>query len=408
VLTDLFETFPQITKAVEPASRICELLERPSLIEKDPKVPVSGCEDKVVHGSIVFDKVCFSYPSRLDSRVLQGLSFDVKSGEVVALVGATGSGKSTVMALLMRFYKPNDGRILLDGNALESYDVHWLRRQIGIVAQEPLLFGTTIRENLMYGVTGQRIDDEGLLADCKRANVQEFIEQLPEGLSTEVGERGVQLSGGQKQRIAIARALLKRPHLLLLDEATSALDLESEKVVQHALDEVMRASMCTTIVIAHRLQTIQSVQRIIVLGDGVKQEEGSPRSLADTSNGLYARLMKIQDSSAPMPLELQNGANGDQDSDGDYKPSSAYSDRLKAQITRLETEWAKFGSAPATTPIGDIIGELKATAAELDSADLKEKRPSKSGSPYTSVLSPIGTLKPPPLKISPTNKCNGI
>lgn len=317
VLTDLFDTLPEIAKAGKPASRICELLERPSVIEASAFVEQLSAASLVTSGAfapevspsaraarsvgfVEFDDVHFAYPSRKDIKVLQGLSFTATGGEVVALVGATGCGKSTIMYLLLRFYNPSSGRITLDGRAIDSYNVHWLRRQIGVVPQEPMLFGTSIRENLLYGAgapagAGAAVDDERLREMCLLAHAWEFIEKLPEGLSTEVGERGVQLSGGQKQRLAIARAVLTRPKVLLLDEATSALDVNSEQVVQRALDEVIRASSCTTIVIAHRLATVQNASKIVVLADGQVREVGPPRELAALPGGIYARMLRLPD-----------------------------------------------------------------------------------------------------------------
>lgn len=323
VLTDLFDTLPEIAKAGRPASRICNLLEQRSSIETDPFVehtPVAAsAPDSFAPGStpaanggdsnggVEFDDVRFAYPARREIQVLRGLSFTAKGGEVLALVGETGCGKSTVVNLLLRFYAPLSGRITFEGRPIEDYNVHWLRRQIGVVAQEPLLFGTSIRENLLYGASTpepdtEPHDDEWLHRVCVLANAWEFIRQLPEGLSTEVGERGVQLSGGQKQRLAIARAIVKRPKVLLLDEATSALDVESEQVVQGALDEVIRASSCTTIVIAHRLATIRNASKIVVISEGVVQEEGSPRALAELPGGLYARMLRLQDSFSHSPV----------------------------------------------------------------------------------------------------------
>lgn len=313
VLTDLLDTLPEIAKADRPAARLCELLQRPSLVEPDsahtgavpvtPTSPSTGSSPSAARGlsgcNVQFEDVHFSYASRQNLKVLRGLSFTAKGGEVVALVGVTGCGKSTITYLLLRFYLPERGTIFFDGRPLSEYHAHWLRHQVGVVAQEPMLFGTSIRENLLYGLQAldtahTAIEDGALREICELANAWEFISQLPEGLSTEVGERGVQLSGGQKQRIAIARALLKRPRVLLLDEATSALDVESERVVQGALDEVIRASTCTTIVIAHRLATIQNAAKIVVIAEGVAQEVGSPQELAELPDGHYARMLRTQ------------------------------------------------------------------------------------------------------------------
>jgi len=312
VLLDLFDTMPEIAKGGKPASRICELLERRPSIEAWPWQDSPSREgwyaSKTGKSQIQFNGVHFSYTGR-NVEVLKGLRFEAKGGEVVALVGVTGCGKSTIMHLLLRFYSPTSGQIILDGRPLSDYEPHALRSQIGVVSQEPVLFGTSIRENLVYGAPalglGTFTDDE-LRELCLLANAWEFIEQLPEGLSTEVGERGVQLSGGQKQRIAIARAMVKRPRVLLLDEATSALDVESEQVVQRALDEVIRSSACTTLVIAHRLATVRTASKIVVISGGIVAEEGTPRDLAARPKGLYARLLKAQSQS----LCGSNGSNG--------------------------------------------------------------------------------------------------
>jgi len=315
VLTDLFETLPEIAKVGKPVSRICELLERHPRIEMEVDALKQPSYEQNPDGKngyysdfsemtpsasgIEFAEVHFSYPSRAEASILGGLSFVAAPGEVLAVVGATGCGKSTIVNLLMRFYTPAQGCIFFNGRPIESYNIHWLRRQMGIVAQEPLLFATSIRANLLYscisvGVTSPEVDDGELVRVCQLANAWEFIQKLPEGLSTEVGERGVQLSGGQKQRIAIARAVLKKPKVCVLDEATSALDVESEEAVQQALDKVIRASDCTTIVITHRLASVLSVAKVIVVAGGVVCEEGTPRDLMVRPDGVFARMVRKQ------------------------------------------------------------------------------------------------------------------
>ncbi|CAK0869599.1 unnamed protein product [Prorocentrum cordatum] len=364
VLTDLFDTLPEIAAAGPPAARICDLLERPSSIEPGlivgremeaghpalasgagvPRATGGAGAVCSLEGGVEFEDVHFSYSSRRDLQVLRGLSFVAHAGEVVGLVGATGCGKSTITYLLLRFYSPAKGRISLDGRPVEEYDVHWLRQQIGVVAQDSLLFGTSIRQNLLYGVElcdNVGVDDQQLQGVLEQANAWDFIRRMPEGLSTEVGERGVQLSGGQKQRIAIARAVLKRPKVLLLDEATSALDMESEKVVQQALEEVIRASCCTTIMIAHRLATVQSATKIMVLAEGAIREEGPPRELAKRPGGLYARMLQAAAgeqgpphapaSAGSVPPNGTNGAHPPDDApDADGRPAAAEGLRLRA------------------------------------------------------------------------------
>lgn len=219
----------------------------------------------------------------------------VTSLQTVALVGESGSGKSTVIALLERFYDPDSGAIFLDGVNLQTLKLSWLRQQIGLVGQEPVLFNDTIRANIAYG-NEEQVTEEEIIAVAEAANAHRFISSLPHGYDTSVGERGVQLSGGQKQRIAIARAILKNPKLLLLDEATSALDAESERVVQEALDRVTIGR--TTVVVAHRLLTITAAHKISVIKNGVVAEEGRHEQLLRLPGGAYASLVALQSSSS--------------------------------------------------------------------------------------------------------------
>jgi ATP-binding cassette, subfamily B (MDR/TAP), member 1 len=206
-------------------------------------------------------------------------------------VGESGSGKSTVIALLERFYNPDSGTILLDGVEIKSLKISWLRSQMGLVSQEPVLFNDTIRTNIAYG-KHREISEEELIKVAKAANAHEFISSLPQGYDTTVGERGVQLSGGQKQREAIARAIMKDPTILLLDEATSALDAESERIVQDALDNVMVGR--TTVIVAHRLSTIKGADIIAVLKDGAIAEKGRHEALMNIKDGVYASLVELR------------------------------------------------------------------------------------------------------------------
>jgi len=215
--------------------------------------------------------------------------------QTVALVGESGSGKSTVISLLERFYNPDSGAISLDGVEIKSLKVNWLRDQMGLVGQEPVLFNDTIRANIAYGKHGE-VTEEELIKVAKAANAHEFISSLPQGYDTTVGERGVQLSGGQKQRVAIARAILKDPRILLLDEATSALDAESERIVQDALDNVMVGK--TTIIVAHRLSTIKNADVIAVLKDGKIVEKGGHEMLMGIKDGFYASLVELHSASS--------------------------------------------------------------------------------------------------------------
>ena len=215
--------------------------------------------------------------------------------QTIALVGESGSGKSTVISLLERFYDPNSGRILLDGVDIKTFRLSWLRQQMGLVGQEPILFNESIRSNIAYGKEGGATEDE-IISAAKAANAHSFIISLPDGYDTSVGERGTQLSGGQKQRIAIARAMLKNPKILLLDEATSALDAESERIVQEALDRV--SVNRTTVVVAHRLTTIRGADTIAVIKNGAVAEKGRHDELMRITDGVYASLVALHSSAS--------------------------------------------------------------------------------------------------------------
>ncbi|XP_071811435.1 ATP-dependent translocase ABCB1-like isoform X3 [Apostichopus japonicus] len=260
------------------------------------QVPVINClSDKGLKpaeltGRITFEDIQFVYPSRPDTHVLQGFNLEVNVGQTVALVGSSGCGKSTTVALMQRYYDPVSGSVKLDGQDIKDLNVKWLRENIGVVSQEPILFGTTIAENIRYGRL--EVSEEQIHQAAKEANAYDFIMELPEKFETLVGERGAQLSGGQKQRVAIARALVRNPKILLLDEATSALDSESEGIVQAALEKVQAGR--TTIVIAHRLSTIKNSDKICAIQNGVVVEEGTHAELMDRPDGVYAQLVKQQ------------------------------------------------------------------------------------------------------------------
>jgi ATP-binding cassette subfamily B protein len=283
-LGGLSELWGELSKASGAAARVFELLDR------KPRIPLSGGEVLPrLEGRVELRDVHFSYPARPRVPVLHGIHLTMRPGEVVALVGSSGAGKSTVASLMMRFYDPDSGEILLDGRALRELDPAWLRRQIGVVSQEPLLFSSSIAENIRYG----RADatDEELYAAARCANAHDFIMELPDGYRTLVGERGVTLSGGQKQRVAIARAVLKDPRLLVLDEATSALDAESEHLVKEALDRLRRGR--TTLIIAHRLSTVKDADRVLVMHGGRIVQSGEHAALMG-QEGLYRRLVERQ------------------------------------------------------------------------------------------------------------------
>lgn len=257
-------------------------------------------------GYIQFKDVYFSYPSRPDVRISNKLCLDIPSGKVVALVGGSGSGKSTVISLIERFYEPLAGQILLDEIDIRELDLNWLRQQIGLVNQEPALFATTIRENILYGKDDATLEE--ITRAAKLSEALGFINNLPERFETQVGERGIQLSGGQKQRIAISRAIVKNPTILLLDEATSALDAESEKSVQEALDRVMVGR--TTVVVAHRLSTIRNADVIAVVQNGKIAETGSHEELISKPNGAYASLVQLQEAASLHSLPSHNSTLG--------------------------------------------------------------------------------------------------
>jgi ATP-binding cassette subfamily B protein len=281
--------YPEMVSAVGATERVRELLQVPSEIPLDrpeaPSAPVSR-----FRGEVEFRDVRFSYPSRADVEVLKGLSFRVRPGEKIALVGQSGAGKSTVLQLLLRFYRPTSGEVRVDGHEAASFDITAYRSNIAIVPQEVLLFGGTIRENIAYGKPGAT--EEEIIAAAKDANAWEFLSAFPEGLDTLVGERGIKLSGGQRQRIAIARAILKDPAILLLDEATSSLDAESERLVQEALNRLMVGR--TSIIIAHRLATIREVDCIYVIDQGHIAEMGTHEELSEKTDGIYNGLAKLQ------------------------------------------------------------------------------------------------------------------
>jgi ATP-binding cassette subfamily B protein len=278
-----------LMKAVGASQRVFQLLDERGAIEGS-----STGSLPTVRGEVELHHVTFAYPTRPDMPVLTDVSLTLRVGEVLALVGPSGSGKSTIAALVARFYDPISGAVTLDGTALTTLDPTWLREQVGAVSQEPVLFATSIAENVRYG--RPTASDDEVRAALSAANALTFVESFPEGLQTLVGERGVRLSGGQKQRIAIARALLKDPKVLVLDEATSALDTESEHLVQEALDRLMRGR--TTMVIAHRLSTVRDADRVVVLEAGRVVEEGSHDELLNR-DGLYRRLVERQFADAP-------------------------------------------------------------------------------------------------------------
>ncbi len=261
-----------------------------SIIHEDTELKSHhGSKTPPLSGKIAFENVNFSYPQRKDIEVLKDISFSVESGETIALIGSSGSGKSTIASLILSYYEVNEGNIFFDNVPAGEIVLEHLRKQMAIVPQDVILFSGSIRDNILFGQPDS--NEEEIIEAAKKANAWEFIEKFPNGLDTEVGDRGIQLSGGQKQRIAIARAIIKDPKILILDEATSALDSESEKLVQSALDNLMKGR--TSIVIAHRLSTIREADKILVIKNGEISEAGSHDSLI-ASKGDYANLVQLQ------------------------------------------------------------------------------------------------------------------
>lgn len=282
-IAGLGDIYSQLQKAIGSSERVLEILDEKAEEE-------SGITSTNFLGEIQFEKVRFRYPTRPEVEVLKEVSFHIIPGEKVALAGHSGAGKSTIIQLLSRFYEVDQGSIQVDGREVKDWDLKALRSKIGIVPQEVLLFGGSIRENIAYAKP--EASEEEIILAAKKANAWQFIVQFPEGLDTLVGERGVKLSGGQRQRVAIARAILKDPAILILDEATSSLDAESESLVQEALDELMKGR--TTLIIAHRLATIRKVDCIYVLSEGKIVEQGSHQELLQNSAGFYSNLVRLQ------------------------------------------------------------------------------------------------------------------
>ncbi|QZK90350.1 ATP-binding cassette domain-containing protein [Flavobacterium sp. CHNK8] len=281
------ELYAQIQKAIGATERVFELLdETPEKINSNKE----KVEIQKIKGTVEFKNVAFSYPSRKEINVLKNVNFSASFGQKIAIVGPSGTGKSTIASLLLRFYNIDNGEILIDGKSIYDYDLENLRGNMSIVPQDVILFGGTIKENIAYGKPNAT--DQEILVAAKQANAYQFIESFPDKFETVVGERGIKLSGGQRQRIAIARALLKNPSILILDEATSALDSESEKLVQEALEILMEGR--TSIIIAHRLSTIRSADQILVLDNGIIAEQGTHQDLIVLENGIYKNLSNLQ------------------------------------------------------------------------------------------------------------------
>ncbi|XP_025820769.1 ABC transporter B family member 14-like, partial [Panicum hallii] len=294
-ITELWTLIPMVMSAIAILNPAFDTLDRETEIVPDkPENPSKGW----LVGRTEFQDVHFNYPSRPEATILDGFNLIIEPGQKVALVGPSGAGKSSVLALILRFYDPYRGRVLIDNKNIRDYNLRWLRKQIGLVQQEPILFNISIRDNISYG--SESTSETEIIQAAMEANIHEFISGLPEGYDTIVGEKGSQLSGGQKQRIAIARTLLKRPPILLLDEATSALDGESERVVMSSLgakewtNKDARASKVTSITVAHRLSTVINAEMIVVMEKGKVVELGDHETLISADDGIYSRLFHLQ------------------------------------------------------------------------------------------------------------------
>lgn len=285
-VTAFAEFWGEMQRAAGATERLIELLNSEDVV-KDPESPDQL--DLPVRGELEFEKLSFFYPSRPNIAALDGLSLKVHSGETIALVGPSGAGKSTIFQLLMRFFDPTSGKIMLDGKPIISLKREEFRKHLSIVTQDPVIFGTSAMENIRFGRPDA--SDEEVIEAAKAAAANNFLEMLPDGYKSFVGEQGVMLSGGQKQRLAIARAILRDAPILLLDEATSALDAESEFVIQEAVEALARTR--TTIIIAHRLATVKKADRIVVVDEGKIVAQGTHNELV-SQGGLYARLAKLQ------------------------------------------------------------------------------------------------------------------
>ena len=282
----LGDIYAQLQKTIGASDRILEILGDPSEVDIHEK----ETNAQITFGTIDLQDIYFSYPSRPSVEILKGISFTIEPGQKIAIVGTSGTGKSTLAQLMMRFYEPSQGKIKMGDYAIQDLSVGDWRKMVALVPQEVLLFGGSIRENIAYGKPGA--SEQEIQQAAEQAYAKEFIESFPEKYDTLVGERGVKLSGGQRQRIAIARAILKDPKFLILDEATSALDSESEKWVQSALEELMKNR--TSLIIAHRLSTIRSADKIIVMESGKIVEMGSHENLMAKKQGVYQKMVKLQ------------------------------------------------------------------------------------------------------------------
>ncbi|XP_065637435.1 ABC transporter B family member 4-like isoform X1 [Quercus suber] len=328
--------------------------------EMDPSTNGKKLDD--IRGDIELRDVYFSYPARPDEQIFNGFSLYIPGGTTAALVGQSGSGKSTVISLIERFYDPQVGEVLIDGINLKEFQLKWIRWKIGLVSQEPLLFGSSIKDNIAYGKDGAAIEE--IRAAAELANAAKFIDKLPQGLDTMVGEHGTQLSGGQKQRIAIARAILKDPRILLLDEATSALDTESERVVQEALDRIMVNR--TTVIVAHRLSTVRNADMIAVIHKGKLVEKGSHSELLKDPDGAYSQLIRLQEANKVSKQDV-NDQNKSEITVESFRQSSKRKAILRS-ISRGSSELRNSSSRSLSLAFGLPTG-LNITDAATEEPD---------------------------------------
>ncbi|MBA0847854.1 hypothetical protein Goshw_024507 [Gossypium schwendimanii] len=349
---------------LKPLSEACSAAERINeVIRRTPKIDVDNMEGEILDnilGEIEFKQVEFAYPSRPESIIFKNFCLKIPAGKTVALVGSSGSGKSTVISLLERFYDPLEGEILVDGVSINKLQLKWLRSQMGLVSQEPTLFATTIKENILFGKKDAGMEE--VIEAAKASNAHNFISQLPQGYDTQVGERGVQMSGGQKQRIAIARAMIKAPKILLLDEATSALDSESERIVQQALNEASVGR--TTIIVAHRLSTIRHADLIVVVKDGQVMEMGSHDELMVNENGFYPILVQLQQTEQ---VKVQDKGNKDLSTN-----NSAYITNTEINITSSR----RLSLPSRTSSANSVAPDHASLVGEMNVEDKKTSAPS--------------------------------
>mgnify|MGYP006155124585 CR=1 FL=1 len=387
----------EFSQSLEPAARVYDLLSH------KPKIGLYGGlkpNESLVTGRLTFKNVCFTYPSRPDAKVLRGATFEVEGGTMCALVGPSGSGKSTILSLVERFYDPSEGTILLDGVDIKELDPCWLRSQMAIVSQEPVLFSVSIRENLIYGCE-EEPSQATIEQACKDANIYDFIvKKCPNKWRTDVGEGGSEISVGQKQRIAIARALLKNPKILLLDEATSALDSESEVLVQKALEKLMQNR--TTLVVAHRLSTIRGADRIVAIKNGTVAEQGDHLELLG-KRGLYysyvAKQRLLRHGTMEEMLEneeVRERREKENISDGSGKDSEAESveGEVNTSVRNYSKSRSKLQAFPDMSPVfeGDI-GSPAFPAGDVGRTEMEDMLLGTSAvSSEQSVSTPLPTI----------------